>query len=77
MRFDGFRKVLPALSKGDDDQPLPDVKQGSTLELGQLLPSQHYTKPPARYTEAKLVQELEKEDWPSFDIRCYYSHYSR
>lgn len=60
MRFDGFRKVLPALSKGEDDVTLPDVKQGTELKLAKLLPSQHYTKPPARYTEAKLVQELEK-----------------
>lgn len=61
MRFDGYRKVLPALSKGEDDLPLPDVKEGSLLKLAELLPSQHYTKPPARYTEAKLVQELEKK----------------
>ena len=61
MRFDGFRKVLPALSKGDDDVNLPDVKQGEKLELKKINPSQHYTKPPPRFSEAKLVQELEKK----------------
>lgn len=60
MRFDGFRKVLPALSKGESDVILPDLKQGTVLKLEALNPSQHYTKPPARYTEARLVQELEK-----------------
>jgi len=60
MRFDGFRKVLPAQAKKDDESELPDVKQGTPLELIDLKESQHFTKPPPRFTEARLVQELEK-----------------
>ena len=60
LRFDGWTKVMPALRKGDEDRTLPYVEVGSELELQKLIPSQHFTKPPARYSEASLVKELEK-----------------
>lgn len=60
VRFDGFLKVAPQVSKKEDEGILPDVKVGDVLKLHQLLPSQHFTKPPARYSEASLVRELEK-----------------
>ncbi|NHB95623.1 type I DNA topoisomerase [Photorhabdus stackebrandtii] len=60
LRFDGWTKVMPALRKGDEDHSLPVVNIGTELDLQQLLPSQHFTKPPARYSEASLVKELEK-----------------
>ncbi|MDR5611598.1 MAG: type I DNA topoisomerase [Arsenophonus sp.] len=60
LRFDGWTKVMPALRKGDEDKILPMVKVGSQLELDKLCPSQHFTKPPARFGEASLVRELEK-----------------
>ncbi|MBE2896182.1 type I DNA topoisomerase [Pasteurellaceae bacterium HPA106] len=59
MRFDGWTKVLP-LGKSAEDQVLPEVSEGETLILNDLHPEQHFTKPPARYTEAALVKELEK-----------------
>ena len=59
MTFDGYTKVLPPAKT--DDTLLPDVKQGDHLNLIKLDPSQHFTKPPARYTEASLVKELEKK----------------
>ena len=52
--------LLPALSRKDDDAILPDVKVGDVLDLKEVIPSQHFTKPPARFTEAALVKELEK-----------------
>lgn len=58
--FDGFQKVQPPASKKDDDGVLPPMKVGETLNLKELIPTQHFTKPPARYTEASLVKELEK-----------------
>lgn len=58
--FDGFQRVLPPISKKDDDSVLPAMKVGEILRLEQLIPTQHFTKPPARYTEASLVKELEK-----------------
>ncbi|CAI1572226.1 DNA topoisomerase 1 [Serratia fonticola] len=60
LRFDGWTKVMPALRKGDEDRTLPFVEVGSDLDLQKLIPSQHFTKPPARYSEASLVKELEK-----------------
>lgn len=60
IRFDGYTKVMPQPVKKDEDAVLPDVKVGEKLDLKKLLPSQHFTKPPARYTEASLVKELEK-----------------
>jgi DNA topoisomerase-1 len=60
MRFDGWMKVLPPVKKSDEDMELPEVKVGEVLPLIKLEPTQHFTKPPARYTEASLVKELEK-----------------
>lgn len=57
--FDGFTKVRGE-NKSDDDIILPAVKVGDCLELVKLDPSQHFTKPPARFNEASLVKELEK-----------------
>lgn len=59
MVFDGYTKVMPPAKT--DDTLLPDVKKGDELNLIQLDPSQHFTKPPARFTEASLVKELEKK----------------
>lgn len=61
MKFAGWTKVMPPSgSKKDGDQILPDVDKGDTLDLQKLDPQQHFTKPPARYSEASLVKELEK-----------------
>lgn len=60
IQFDGFLKVLQPPTRQEDDRVLPDVGQGETLVLQGLDPSQHFTKPPPRYTEAGLVTELEK-----------------
>jgi len=59
MQFDGWTKVHPQLSKGDD-RHLPDLAVGEVLTLDNLEASQHFTKPPARFGEASLVKELEK-----------------
>ncbi len=61
--FDGFTRVLPpqgGSKEGEEDSLLPEVKLGDVLKLKKLLPSQHFTNPPARFTEASLVKELEK-----------------
>ena len=60
MRFDGFTKVLPPVSKKEEDIILPDIKVNDQLTLEKLEPSQHFTKPTPRYGEASLVKELEK-----------------
>ncbi|AZT83730.1 type I DNA topoisomerase [Marinobacter sp. NP-4(2019)] len=61
IKFDGFLKAAPQSSKKDEDVALPDIKVDETLDLAKLEPSQHFTKPAPRYTEASLVKELEKQ----------------
>ncbi len=62
MLFDGYTKVMPQINKKDDEDNavLPDMKVGEKLALKKLNPTQHFTSPPARFTEASLVKELEK-----------------
>ncbi|WP_070963671.1 type I DNA topoisomerase [Vibrio sonorensis] len=59
LKFDGWTRVQRPLGK-NEDQILPAVQVGDTVELVALDPKQHFTKPPARFTEAALVKELEK-----------------
>ncbi|CAH0540551.1 type I DNA topoisomerase [Vibrio marisflavi] len=60
LKFDGWTRVQRPLGK-NEDQILPAVQIGDKLDLVALDPKQHFTKPPARYTEAALVKELEKK----------------
>ena len=61
LKFDGWTRIQPPQSrKGQEDTVLPDLKRGEKLRIEQVEASQHFTKPPARYTEASLVKELEK-----------------
>ncbi len=63
MIFDGF---LVVYREGRDDEPeevegrLPELTEGQTLTLVDVLPSQHFTQPPPRFTEASLVKALEE-----------------
>jgi DNA topoisomerase-1 len=56
--FDGFTKVWQVPSA---EQQLPPVKVGQQLAAVDIKAEQHFTKPPARFTEASLVKQLEKE----------------
>ncbi|GIC75814.1 type I DNA topoisomerase [Moritella sp. F3] len=61
MRFPGWTKALPPMSKkSEDENNLPVLEAGEKLELIAVDPLQHFTKPPARFNEASLVKELEK-----------------
>ncbi len=61
LKFDGYTKVQPSVAKKGEDNILPDLQPGQALSLEQLDPRQLYTKPPARFSEAALVKELEKQ----------------
>ncbi|HZN55277.1 MAG TPA: type I DNA topoisomerase [Candidatus Polarisedimenticolaceae bacterium] len=52
----------PADAEADDDEErrLPQLREGQPLELRSLLPRQHFTQPPPRFSEATLVKELEE-----------------
>jgi len=58
--FDGFLKVL-AVSTEEKEGFLPELNLAEHLELVNLIPSQHFTRPPARYSEASLVKALEEK----------------
>ncbi len=60
LKFDGFTRVQPPAGRKEEEQPLPDYEVGQVLNVKELIPSQHFTKPTARYGEASLVRELEK-----------------
>ncbi|OGF26228.1 DNA topoisomerase I [Candidatus Falkowbacteria bacterium RIFOXYB2_FULL_47_14] len=58
IKFDGYLKVYPEKRSELD---LPTVVSGEKLDLISLDKVQHFTKPPARYSDAGLVKELEKD----------------
>lgn len=63
--FDGFLSLYKEgkdTQERDEDElpPLPPLQQGELLDLLKLTPSQHFTQPPPRYTEATLVKTLEQ-----------------
>ena len=63
IKFAGFMKVYV---EGNDenleekDVILPELNEGEELKIKELIPTQHFTEPPARYTEASLVKALEE-----------------
>jgi DNA topoisomerase-1 len=65
VKFPGFMAVYQAgRDDGDQDEldmgALPQVAEGEDLNLQQLLPEQHFTQPPPRFSEATLVKALEE-----------------
>ncbi|MEE0745705.1 MAG: type I DNA topoisomerase [Anaerovoracaceae bacterium] len=62
MLFDGFLKVY-SMSKDDEaDRLLPDMEKGEVLQAVDIEGQQNFTQPPARFTEASLVKDLEEKD---------------
>ena len=62
VKFDGFT-VLYEEGKDDDSAEggaLPEMKTGDKLKLKELTPNQHFTQPPARYTEPTLIKALDE-----------------
>jgi DNA topoisomerase-1 len=60
--FDGHTRSYPALKREEgEEQRLPPLAVGQRLRCLELVPTQHFTKPPPRYTEASLVKTLERE----------------
>ncbi|MDQ1591168.1 MAG: topoisomerase, partial [Pyrinomonadaceae bacterium] len=67
LKFDGFLRVYEEGrdEKSEEDEEatrkLPRVEQGEALTLNTILPEQHFTEPPPRYSEATLVKALEEK----------------
>ena len=67
VAFDGFLKVYreeieddTASAENEEERRLPPLKEGDTLKLDDIMPHQHFTQPPPRYTEASLVKKMEE-----------------
>src|SRR5215831_2278738 len=65
LKFAGFLSLYRAgrddeEPTDEDRQPLPELTAGDLLDLARLIPEQHFTQPPPRYTEATLVKSLEE-----------------
>ena len=56
--FNGWTEVLKNFSSKDN--LLPSLKEGDKIKLIELFPKQHFTQPPARYSEATLIKKLEE-----------------
>ncbi len=59
IKFDGYLRVYGAYEK-QNNELLPILTEKEILESKKIEKSQHFTKPPARYSEAKLIKEMEE-----------------
>jgi len=59
LNFDGYLKVYSDYEESNDEI-LPKLKSNDELESNDIVSEQHFTKPPSRYTEAKLIKEMEE-----------------
>ena len=66
VAFDGFMKVYDegrddsGDDSTDDEKRLPPLKESDSARIADVLPEQHFTQPPPRYSEASLVKKLEE-----------------
>lgn len=60
MKFDGWRRVIPAKLDAEGAVVLPEVAAGDKLDLVKNWSEQKFTQPPARFNEASLIKMLEK-----------------
>ncbi|MGN0531844.1 MAG: type I DNA topoisomerase [Eubacterium sp.] len=64
VKFDGFTALYEEktddATKSGAESPLPKMAEGDVLKLKSILGNQHFTQPPARYTEASLTKALEE-----------------
>ncbi|MCY4414096.1 MAG: type I DNA topoisomerase [Alphaproteobacteria bacterium] len=59
--FQGYLATYPEKEDAANLQMLPDIPKGTPLPLETVTPNQHFTKPPAYYSEASLIQALEEK----------------
>ncbi len=60
IKFKGFLEVY---DKNDDEKAegkIPEVEKGTVLKVNEIVPAQHFTQPPPRFTDASLVKTLEE-----------------
>ncbi len=59
IKFDGYLRIYGDYEK-QNNELLPELKEKEMLESKKIEKTQHFTKPPARYSEAKLIKEMEE-----------------
>ncbi|MBQ4603599.1 MAG: type I DNA topoisomerase [Clostridia bacterium] len=60
IKFDGFTRLYELPEEDSEKGVLPEFKTEENLKLREIIPNQHFTQPPARYTEASLIKELDE-----------------
>ncbi len=60
VKFNGFTAVYEEASEKKKQKMIPPLKEGQEVGLKDITPSQHFTQPPPRFSEASLVKELEE-----------------
>ncbi|WP_026674294.1 type I DNA topoisomerase [Alkalihalobacterium bogoriense] len=63
VKFPGFMKVYIEGNddgKKEEDKLLPDLEEGASVKKEEITPNQHFTQPPPRYSEARLVKTMEE-----------------
>jgi len=58
IAFDGFMKVY----RSAKEKLLPNLAEGDPVNVKSILPNQHFTEPPARYSDATLIKALEENE---------------
>lgn len=58
--FKGFLELYASVDEEIEDNEVPDLTEGDILKAREIIPNQHFTKPPARYNEASLIKTLEE-----------------
>ncbi len=62
IKFDGYLRLYVDSTDESEEKMLPQLEEGNVLNLVDLLSEQNFTQPPARFTEASLVKDLEEKD---------------
>jgi DNA topoisomerase-1 len=60
MTFEGYKKVYKKETETDESAAMPDIAEKEELKAREILPVQHFTQPPPRFSEANLVKTLEE-----------------
>lgn len=60
IMFDGYLKLYNDAEEKEEFSKIPELKEGDKLKLEEIIPKQHFTSPPPRFTEASLVKALEE-----------------
>ena len=78
VRFDGFTALYEESKDVPEEKSpaLPELLEGETLKCSDLEPNQHFTQPPARYTEAAIIKALNLRR-PIYKQTAAYGHFGR